>query len=333
MADLSDRVPPQNIEAEQSVLGSVLLAREAINSVAEILKAEDFYKESHRKLFQAMLFLTEKGEPVDVITLVEILRQQNNLEEIGGISYLTMLANMVPTAANVEYYARIVKQKAVLRQLINAATRIVARSFEAGDNLEEILDEAEQAIFQVSNRSGGDSFAPLKEVLLDTFDHIAYLYENKGGITGLATGFPDFDNLTSGLQPSDLIIIAARPSMGKTTLALNMAQNIGIKGKKPVAIFSLEMSREQLAQRMLCAQAQIDAHRLRRGYLKDEDWEKITQAVGLLGEAPIFIDDSASLSVLEMRAKCRRLKAEHGLTAVFVDYLQLMRGSEKAENR
>jgi replicative DNA helicase len=333
MVDMPERVPPQNIEAEQSVLGSMLLEKEAVNTAVEHLQSQDFYREAHRRVFQAMLDLTDKGEPLDVITLVESLRQRKSLEEIGGITYLTHLANVVPTAANVAYYTRIVREKSLMRQLISAATKIVTRGYESRDDVEQIIDEAEQAIFSVAQSRAQESFVPLKTVLMDTFDHIALLYENKGGLTGVSTGFPDLDNLTSGLQPSDLIIIAARPSMGKTTLALNIAQHIGIKEKKPVAVFSLEMSREQLVQRMLCAQANIDAHRLRRGFLADNDWNKLTEAVGPLGDAPIFIDDSPSISVMEMRAKARRLKMEHGLGAIFVDYLQLMRGSERTENR
>ncbi len=333
MVDSPERVPPQNIEAEQSVLGSMLLENEAVNTAIEHLQPGDFYRDAHRRIFEVMADLTDRGEPLDVITLVEALRQKKKLEDIGGVTYLTQLANVVPTAANVAYYTRIVREKALLRQLIGAATKIVTRGYDPGDDVEQVIDEAEQAIFNVSRRRAMESFVPLKRVLMDTFDHIALLYENKGGLTGLSTGFPDFDNLTSGLQPSDLIIIAARPSMGKTTLALNMGQHIGIKVGKPIAFFSLEMSREQLVQRMLCAQANIDAHRLRRGYLADNDWNKLTEAVGPLGDAPIFIDDSAAISVMEMRAKTRRLQAEHGLGAVFVDYLQLMRGSERAENR
>lgn len=333
MTGLPERIPPQNIEAEQSVLGSMLLEKEAINTAIEILKEEDFYREAHRLCFKAMLELAEKSEPIDVVTLTEILRQKKALETIGGVFYLTTLANAVPTAANVAYYAKIVQQKATARLLINTATKIVARGYEAGDDIEAVLDMAEQEIFKVSRQYGQEGFVPLKEILLDTFDHIAHLYEHKGGVTGVSSGFSDYDEMTSGLQPSDLIIIAARPSMGKTTLALNMAAHIGIKQQQPVAFFSLEMSRGQLVQRMLCAEANIDAHRLRSGYLRDSDWESLTEAVGPLGEAEVYIDDTPSISVMEMRAKVRRLKAEQGIKAVFVDYLQLMRGSAKTENR
>lgn len=328
-----ERVPPQNIEAEQSVLGSMLLDRDAIIAASEILRPTDFYREAHQKIFQAMLALTDRNEPVDLVTLTEELRQKNQLEAVGGTIGLTMLANVVPTSANVVYYARIVREKAVLRSLINAATRIVTRSFEASDNVDEILDEAEQAIFEVSRRSSNQGFSSMKEILKGTFERIDRLWGNRSGITGVPTGFPDLDRMTCGLQNADLIIIAARPSMGKTTLALNIAQHIAVSEKLPVAIFSLEMSKEQLVQRMLCALAGIDSHRLRSGFLAEEDYPKLTRAAGPLSEAPLFIDDTAAISVMEMRAKARRLKAEHGLSAVFVDYLQLMRGGERAENR
>ncbi|NLP36958.1 MAG: replicative DNA helicase [Firmicutes bacterium] len=328
-----ERVPPQNLEAEQSVLGSMLIDREAIVIASELVRPTDFYREGHQKIFEAMLALSERGEPVDLITLSEELEQQNLLETVGGISYLTTLANIVPTAANVSYYARIVQEKAVLRSMINTATQIVSRCFEAKDDVEEILDDAEKAIFEIAQRSTPQGFSSMKEILKSAFERIDQLWENKGGVTGVPTGFPDLDNLTCGLQNADLIIIAARPSMGKTTLALNIAQHIAVNEGLPVAIFSLEMSKEQLVQRMLCAQAGIDAQRLRRGFLTEEDYPKLTKAAGPLAEAPIFIDDTAAISVLEMRAKARRLKAEHGLAAIFVDYLQLMRGNGRAENR
>ena len=333
MSGINERIPPQNLEAEQSVLGSMLIDREAILTVAEILKPTDFYREGHQKIYSAMLALAERNDPVDLITLAEELALRNQLEELGGMPYLTTLANVVPTAANVAYYAKIVQEKAVLRSMINAATRIVSRCFEAQEPVEEIVDEAEKLIFEIAQRSTSQDFASMKDLLKDVFDNIDKLWGNKGGVTGVPTGFYDFDNLTCGLQNSDLIIIAARPSMGKTTLALNMAQHIAVNEKLPVAIFSLEMSKEQLVQRMLCAQAGVDSHKLRRGYLSDEDYPKLTKAAGPLSEAPLFIDDTAAISVMEMRAKARRLKAEHGLAAIFIDYLQLMRGNGRAENR
>lgn len=333
MSGNMERIPPQNLEAEQSVLGAMLLDRDAIITATEYLNAGDFYRDGHQKIFKAMVALSERGEPVDLVTLVEELRGESQLEAIGGIGYLTSLANTVPTSANVGYYARIVREKAVLRSLINTATRIVARSFEAKEDVEEILDDAERSILEVSQRSNPQGFASMKDILKGAFDRIDNLWGNKGGVTGVPTGFPDLDNITCGLQNSDLVILAARPSMGKTTLALNIAQHIAVNEKQPVAVFSLEMSKEQLVQRILCAQANIDAQRLRRGFLSDEDYPKLTKAAGPLAEAPLFIDDTASISVMEMRAKARRLKAEHGLSAVFIDYLQLMQGSGRSENR
>jgi len=329
----TERIPPQNMEAEQSVLGAMLIDSDAIVAAAEALQPTDFYREGHRKIFAAMLALFERGEPVDLITLAEELNQTGVLETVGGIAYLTTLANIVPTAANVDYYIKIVREKAVLRSLIHAATGIVTRCFEAKDDVEQIVDDAEKAIFDISRRSTPQGFSSMKEILKGTFDKIDRLWGNRGGVTGVPTGFIDLDDITCGLQNSDLIIIAARPSMGKTTLALNMAQHIAVNEKLPVAIFSLEMSKEQLVQRMLCAQANIDSHRLRRGYLSDDDYPKLTMAAGPLAEAPIFIDDTAAISVMEMRAKARRLKAEHGLAVIFIDYLQLMRSNERTETR
>jgi replicative DNA helicase len=311
----------------------MLLDKDAIIAATEYLRPVDFYRDGHQKIYQAMISLSERGEPVDLVTLVEELRIHNQLEAIGGMAYLTSLANVVPTSANVGYYARIVQEKAVLRSLINTATRIVTQCFDARDDVDEIMDEAERSIFEVSQRSNPQGFASMKDILKGAFDRIDKLWGNKGGVTGVPTGFPDLDNITCGLQNADLVIIAARPSMGKTTLALNIAQHIAVNEKLPVAIFSLEMSKEQLVQRILCAQANIDAQRLRRGFLSDEDYPKLTKAAGPLAEAPLFIDDTAAISVMEVRAKARRLKSEHGLSAIFIDYLQLMRGSERTENR
>lgn len=333
MVITGDKVPPQNIEAEQSVLGSMIIEREAIFAAAELLQESDFYRTAHQKIFNAAINLSEKGEPVDLVTLADELQRRRSLEEAGGTAYLSALAGAVPTAANIQYYALIVREKSILRSLIRTATGIVAGSYEGPADVEEFLDSAEQQIFEIGRQGQQQGFAPLKEVLKEAFDRIEKLFDEKKGVTGLATGFDDLDLICSGLQQSDLVIVAARPSMGKTTLALNMAQHITVKERKPAAFFSLEMSREQLAQRMLCAEARIDAHNLRRGFLSQEEWQKLTRAVGPLSEAPLYIDDSASLSVMEVRAKARRLKAEKGLEAVFVDYLQLMRGFSRAENR
>ncbi|MBW6462822.1 MAG: replicative DNA helicase [Dethiobacteria bacterium] len=333
MVVISDRVPPQSKEAEQSVLGSMIIDRESIFLAAELLTEQDFYSTAHQKIFSGIISLSEKGEPVDLVTLSEELQRKQCLDEIGGRSYLVTLANAVPTAANVQYHSQIVREKSILRALIQTATGIVSRSFDAPHNVDEFLDEAEQMIFEIGKRGKQQGFASLKEVLVQAFDRIEKLYDEKKGVTGISTGFTDLDRLTSGLQNSDLIVIAARPSMGKTTLALNMAQQIAVREKKPTAIFSMEMSKDQLAQRLLCAESQIDAQNMRRGFLSQEEWHKLTRAVGPLSESPLYIDDSASLSVMEVRAKARRLKAEKGLEAIFVDYLQLMRGFSRSESR
>ncbi len=333
MVVLSDRIPPQSKEAEISVLGSMIIDREAIYAAAELLTEQDFYSTAHQKIFSGIITLSEKGEPVDLVTLSEELQSSQCLDDVGGRSYLVTLANAVPTAANVQYHSRIVREKAILRALIHTATGIVSRSFEAPSNVDEFLDEAEQQIFEIGRRGKQQGFASLKDVLVQAFDSIEKLYDEKKGVTGLSTGFTDLDRVTSGFQNSDLVVIAARPSMGKTTLALNMTQQIAVKEKMPTAFFSMEMSKEQLAQRLLCAESQIDAQNMRRGFLSQDEWQKLTRAVGPLSESPLYIDDSGNLSVMEIRAKARRLKAEKGLQAIFVDYLQLMRGFSRSESR
>lgn len=333
MKDSAGRLPPQNIEAEQSVLGSMLIDKEAMVEVAEMLAGDDFYREAHQHIFHSILALADKGEPVDLVTICEEMENKDLLDKAGGAAYLASIANATPTAAHASYYAEIVKEKSILRRLINAATEIVRKSYGYIDNIEEFIDETEQLIFDVARSKETQSFTHLREALEQTFEKLEKLYERKSGVTGLSTGFTDLNNLTSGFQDSDLIIVAARPSMGKTTLGLNIAHHIALQEEAPVAFFSLEMSREQLAQRLLCSAAEIDAQRLRRGFLSSEDWPRLTQAVGPLSESPFFIDDTAGISVMEMRAKARRLKMEKGLSAVFVDYLQLMRGHERLENR
>jgi len=333
---LLDRIPPQNIEAEQAVLGAMLIEREAISKVAEFLRPEDCYREAHRLIFNAMLELFNKNDAVDMVTVIEFLRKGDKLEIAGGISYITSLANSVPTAANVLYHARIVEEKALLRQLINAATNIASMGYEGSEEVSGILDTAEKTILSVSSRRLGGEFTPIKSIIFDAFNKIEQLYASKGSITGLATGFKDLDRLTSGLQPSDLILIAARPSMGKTAFVLNIAQHIGIREKKAVAFFSLEMSKEQLVQRMLCAESTIDSQRLRIGELEANDWTKLVSGADRLSAAPIFIDDTAGITVMEMRSKARRLKIEYDLQLIIIDYLQLMQGSSKgkgSENR
>ncbi len=327
------KLPPQNIEAEQSVLGSMLIDKDAQLEAAELLNPADFYKDIHGQIFQAIVSLSNRGEPVDLVTVCDELEKQQLLEKVGGAAYLASMADMTPTAAHIRYYAGIVREKALLRNMIRAATNIVGKSYGYISNVEEYLDEAEQLIFEVARSRESKGFVSLEDVLSETVQKLEKLYNRKGEVTGLPSGFADLDNLTSGFQSSDFIIIAARPSMGKTTLGLNIAQHIALEAHRPVAFFSLEMSKEQLAQRLLCSFVEIDSHRLRRGYLSTEDWPRVTQALAPLSQAPLYIDDSAAISVMEMRAKARRLKMEKGLSAIFVDYLQLMRGHEKVENR
>jgi len=320
------KVPPQNIEAEQSVIGGILLENEAISRVLESLIVDDFYRESHRKIFIAMIELFEKNEPIDLITLTNYLKGQNQLESIGGGAYLASLVDSIPTAANITYYAKIVKEKAILRRLINTATDIVSRGYDDEGDVADLLDLAEKNIFQITESQIRPSFYSIKSILKESFKTIEKLYESKEIVTGVPSGFNEIDKLTSGFQPSDLIIIAGRPSMGKTAFCLNIAQYVTIEKHIPVAIFSLEMSKEQVVLRMLCSEARVDAHKVRGGFLGETDWPKLTRAAGTLSEAPIYIDDTAAIAVLEMRAKSRRLMAECKLGLIIVDYLQLMRG-------
>ena len=330
-----DRIPPQSVEAEQSVLGAMLIEKEAIIKVMEILKPDDFYRESHRVIYQAVLSLANRSEAVDIITVTEQLRKDDKLEAVGGISYVTSLANAIPTAANVGHHARIVEEKALLRGLITTATHIAGMGYDANEEVEQILDQAEKMILGVSGRKMGPGFTPIREIISKAMTKIEELYQSKGGITGLPTGFKDLDRLTSGLQPSDLILVAARPSMGKTAFTLNIAQHVALREKKAVAFFSLEMSKEQLVQRMICAEAAIDSAKLRIGDLADSDWPKLVNACNRLYEAPLFIDDTAGITAAQMRSKARRLKIEHGLRLIVIDYLQLMQGSgsKNSENR
>ena len=333
---MEERVPPQSIEAEQSVLGAMLIDKEAIAKVTEVLNADDFYREAHRVIFTAMLELYNKNEAVDLITVTDILRRDNKLEDIGGIAYITSLANIVLTAANVKYHADIVAEKSVLRQLVKVSTEIAAMGYEANDEVGVLLDTAESRILEISNRKKKADFTPISAVLMDSVQSIEKLLNNKGGLTGIPTGFNDLDKLTSGLHPSDFIILAARPSMGKTALALNIVQNVALRAHKrvggdprSVAFFSLEMSKEQLVNRMLCAEASIDSQRLRIGEMSDKDWDALWAACDTMSKAKIYIDDTAGITVMDMRSRARRLKAEHGLDLIVVDYLQLMQGSGK----
>lgn len=328
-----DRVPPQNIEAEQSVLGAMLLEREAIFRVMEFLKPEDFYRDSHRIIYESILELAETGRPVDLITVTDSLRAKGELEKIGGVTYVATLANLVPTAANADYYARIVEEKALSRALISVTTRISSRGYEGSENPEELLDEAERSILELGQRRNNDGFTPIKEILVNTFDDIEQAYSNRGKVTGVPSGFIDLDNMTNGFQKGDLVILAARPSMGKTAFAILCGQYAAQKHQVPVAIFSLEMSKEQLVQRMLCSEAMVDAHKVRTGNLADDDWTKLSEAASFLSRAPIYLDDTGAATVREVRSKCRRLKAEKGLGLIIIDYLQLMSGGKRIENR
>lgn len=331
---LLQKIPPQSVEMEQGVLGAILLENDVLVRVMEVLEDRDFYQEAHRWIFQAMIELFEENTPIDLLTVTERLRKKERLEAIGGASYLTELVEIVPTAANVWHHARIVRDKAVLRGLIRTATAIVTESYDDTEDVDTLLDRAEQAIFEISQRKSTAGFVNINTVLKGSFKHIEQLYERKELITGVPTSFTRFDSLTAGLQPSDLIIIAGRPSMGKTAFSLNIAQHVGVRVRRPVAIFSLEMSKEQLVMRMLCAEAQIDSSKLRTGFLSREDWPRLTRAAGTLSEASIYIDDTPAQSSLDIRAKARRLRAELGdLALVIVDYLQLMRGRARTENR
>ena len=332
--ELTARIPPQNIEAEKSVIGSMLVEKEAIGKGIEVLGNEEpFYKEAHKKIYSAIVELFMKNEPVDLVTMTEDLRRKGNLEAIGGTAYLTEMINSVPTAANVEYYAKIVLEKATLRGLINACDEIKNLSYESTEEVDRVVDSAEKIIFSVTQEKIKQDFVPIKHIIKDSFQAIEELYAKKEHVTGIPTGYREFDLRTSGLHGSELIVIAGRPSMGKTSFALGIAHKAGVEEKIPVALFSLEMSREQLVQRMLCSEARVDAQKVRTGYLSESDWPKLTIAAGRLAEAPIFIDDTPAISVLEVRAKARRLKAEHNIALIVIDYLQLMSGSGRIENR
>lgn len=329
---LTSKIPPHSLEAERAVLGAILLEKDSLPRVVEALRPSDFYKEGHRKVFEAMIALFERSEPVDLLTLREELRRRVELEEVGGDTALATMVEEATTAAHLHTYAGIVREKALLRELIGVSTQIIGQSYEARENVDLLLDRAEQLVFQISERRLQGTAIPVRSILKETFEYIERLYERKEHITGLPTGIRDLDRMTSGLQPSDFIIIAGRPSMGKTSFALNIARYAAIELHRTVLVLSLEMSKEQLVQRLLCAEAKVDSHRVRTGYLESRDWPKLTNAAGKLAEAPIFIDDQPALSALEARAKARRMKVEHDLDLVIVDYLQLMRG-RNVENR
>jgi len=329
----SHRLPPQSLEGEMSVLGGVLLDNEALNKALEILLPEDFYRESHRTIFSTLIELSDKGEPADLVTLTAALKTNNALDSVGGSAYLASLVDYVPTAANIAYYSKLVKEKSISRRLIHTATEIATKGFEGGA-VEEILDWAEKSIFEITGMRTRPSYFSTREILKDTFKAIEQLYDRKELVTGVPTGFADLDTMTAGLQAGDLVIVAGRPSMGKTAFCLNLVENAAVKNDKPVTtvVFSLEMGKEQLVQRMLCSLSHVDASRLRTGHLGESDWPKLTNGAGMLAEAPVYIDDTPAISVLELRAKARRLKAEKNLGLIVVDYLQLMSG-HNAESR
>ncbi|KPN94483.1 replicative DNA helicase [Lysinibacillus sp. ZYM-1] len=331
---MMDRVPPHNREAEQSVIGAIFLEPQALITASEILLADDFYSNAHKIIFETMLRLSDQGKAIDVVTVTEELSAKKEIEDVGGLSYLLELANAVPTAANVAHYAKIVEEKALLRRLIRVATKIVEDGYTREDEVEALLGEAEKKMMEVANRKNAGDFKHVKDVLVETFDNIEQLQSQKGDVTGIPTGFRDLDNITAGFQRNDLIIVAARPSVGKTAFALNVAQSVAVQARENVAIFSLEMGAEQLVMRMLCAEGNIDAQVLRTGALTTDDWGKLTMAMGSLSNSGIFIDDTPGVRINEIRAKCRRLAQENGLGMILIDYLQLIQGNGKpGENR
>jgi replicative DNA helicase len=327
------RIPPHSVEAEQSILGAMILDKEAINTAVEIIKPEDFYKEANGEIYEAILVLFNKNEPVDLITLSEELKRRGTLEHVGGVTYLANLSSGVATTANAEYYCKIVKDKSTLRRLIKSSNQIMGKAYEDSEEVGAIIEEAEKQIFDITQGAHREGFSPINEVLLESFARIEEMAANKGQLTGLTTGFLDIDNKLSGLQKSDLVLIAARPSMGKTAFGLNVATNAALKAKAKVAIFSLEMSKEQLVQRMIAATAHVDLQKIISGNLTEDEWLQIINSMGPLSQADIYIDDTAGISLTEMRAKCRRLKIEKGLDLVVIDYLQLMQLDVRTENR
>jgi len=338
MADIAqlpttERSLPHNLEAERSVLGAILIHNEAFNVAAEFIDTNDFFRVAHQQVFEKMITLSERGQAIDLVTLKDELGRSGNLDEVGGAAYIAGLADGVPRSTNVEHYARIVKEKATLRSLIQSAGRILSKAYEAEQDADTVLDQAEQEIFSIAEDRIHAGFVSIGELAQGSFTTIEQLQEHKGLVTGVPSGFVDLDNLTSGFQASDLIIVAGRPSMGKTSFMLNAAQHVGTKTDKTVGFFSLEMAKEQLFMRMLTTEAEVDAHRFRGGFLSERDYGQLSVALERLAKANIFIDDTAALGVLEMRAKARRLKAEHGLDLLIVDYIQLMQGHGRFENR
>ena len=324
------RTMPHNLDAERSVLGGILLDNSALFQIMDVVRDEDFYRPAHQKIYQAQMALSAKSEPIDEITLVAELRAQQALEMVGGAVYIASLCDRIPTAANIANYARIVREKAILRKLISTATEIATKGYDEADDVDTLLDQAETTIFEIADQREKRGLTPVRDIIKETFKRVEKLYEKRELVTGVPTGYDELDKKLAGLQPSDLLILAARPSVGKTALALNMVCNAAIRHKKGCAVFSLEMSKEQLVMRMLTSEARVDASRLRSGMLTENDWPRLARAAGVISEAKVFIDDTAAMTVLDMRAKCRRLKAEGSLDLVMIDYLQLMRGHGKA---
>jgi replicative DNA helicase len=330
------RIPPQNLEAEQSLLGCLLIDKDAVVRIADQVNIEDFYREAHGTIYETILDLFERHDPIDILSLGNRLEEKKLLQRIGGRAYLVELSNLVPTSAHIVHYGEIVQKKATLRRLLEAATHITQMGFSGEEDIDITLDEAERKLFQVSEKFNKNTFVPIRNILEGTFERIDELHRDKGKLRGVPSGFKDIDSILAGFQKSDLIILAARPSVGKTSFALDIARHIGVNEKKPVGLFSLEMSKEQLVDRLICAQADLDLWRLRTGRLSDkgDDFPKMAKALGELSEAPIFIDDSANLNIMQLRTKARRLKTEHGLGVILVDYLQLMEGrTNKSDNR
>ncbi|PHV69218.1 replicative DNA helicase [Sporanaerobium hydrogeniformans] len=334
MEEISNmKIPPHSIEAEQSVLGAIIMDHEAVVVASEILKPEDFYRPDHQQLFAAIMELYTSGSPIDLVTIQNKLVQKGILEQIGGLPYIAEIANIVPTSAHIKQYAQIVEEKAVLRRLIKVSQEITAKSYDGDEKIDNIMGYAEKQIFDIIQNKHTEDFSHINEIVIESIDKIEYAHQTKGGVTGISTGFIDLDYKTAGLQPSDLVLVAARPSMGKTAFALNIIQAAGVKGGKSVAVFSLEMSKDQLVSRMLCAEAMVDSQKTRTGSLEKEDWDRLARAIPNLASASIYIDDTPGISVMEMRAKCRRLKLEKGLDLIMIDYLQLMSGNSKSDSR
>ncbi len=332
MEDMT-RIPPHSVESEQSILGSILLDKDAMITVTETIRPDDFYKEAHKIIYECMIKLSNKNEPIDLITLTEELRRQGHLDDIGGITYITSLSTIVPTTSNVKYYADIVKEKSVLRKLIKASNDIINLGYDGSTKIEDVLDKAEKKIFDISQEKASDDFKSINSVLMDAYDMIEHLYTNKTEMTGVTTGFTDLNKKINGMQRTDLLLIAARPAMGKTAFSLNLVQNAALKGDASVAVFSLEMSKEQLVQRMLSSQSNVELSKLKTGKLGENDWPRIIDAMAVLSNAKIHIDDTPGIKISELRSKCRKLKIEQGLDLILIDYLQLMEGEGNNESR